>query len=740
MTVLRSHSYHPTWSVPGAPQGYCLEESDSVRYKFSAAETIHSGSAWMMPGAPQGLSVISTSVKSEESLAEWGNQSSDCEVLSVSSTSTGSSVSYDDTRGSIMMAEFMKNLCVDNQCRPTPRIYPTEDHLDAQFGGRVRKTHVNIKGLMVHSAFVLEKQMCKKISVLGSGTFNKVFVLVFTDETEILARVKYDHAEIHTSTLESEIATIAFLKKHGPKIPVPEVVYWDSSAQNPSERPFMLMKRLPGVKIVELPSFEGMSRWVPGISMDSEIQTVLDNVARMHAELVRPLPTGPCGFASLKIGQMRLNKNAPDYELGQCHGDTPIEIGPFVSTNYDTEPDLNNFQNGPFGNIWEFFNGLKERSKRQLLLETIPNYGQERQEENEVPNVAPNVKTNEAVSCLIDISAILSLEGRKNALPLTPSSEELCLWHVDLGLWNILVDPKTLDITGILDWEDAAVLPLVLAASTSSSLIPLNANQKARRFPDGLPHDPTTSDITQKTSHLHHHSSLDNTTTGTTGLRPSFTGSRFYGLGLDVDLETPAEGTDFSMEDAHQVEITWLRRWYRMTMAALDPRFGARIWQDHEAFYRLACCLKQSPWRNVDHRKWIANMAEKAVSEDRNGELEPKLKEDCFRSKESREMPNGKGKFVKDVSKSHNQVIVEHDSGCVHQRPTSASGRGEGVWRKDAARQSKVNSGRHGLGTGSVSRDYRSCEMDLIWDLPDWKWSPPEDDDSVYSCIDGLFS
>ncbi|KAI9700810.1 MAG: hypothetical protein M1836_002179 [Candelina mexicana] len=664
MTIFRSHCYRSAWSVPGAPQGYFSQNSDSDQCRPGYAETIHIGSAWVVPGAPQGLSFVNTSKKWEQSLQRTMSSVSNLEVLSASSTSTESFTSHDDTLGSIMMVEFITYLCVDTQC--SSPCYPTEEQLDAEFGGQIRRTNVNIEGLMTHCARILENKMCKSISVLGTGTYNKVFALLFGDETEILARIKYNHTDVHTATLESEIATIAFLKKHRPKIPVPEIVYWDSSARNPSGRPFILMRRLPGIKIVELPSFEGMGRWVPGISLDSEIRTVLENVARMHAELVRPLPTGISGLASLKIGQLQLNKKAPDYEPGQCHRDTPIEIGPFVCTNYHTRPCLNHIQNGPFNSIWEFFNGLKERSKGQLLLETIPNDDEKREEENEVPNVAPSIETNDTVSCLIDICAILSPEGRKRTLPLNPTSEELCLWHVDLGLWNILVDPRTLEITGVLDWEDAAVLPLVFAASTSASLIPINANQKARYYPDRLAHVPMISDTTQQASDRRHRSPPHKPTSRIAQPRPSFTGSLFYGLGHDVDLATPAEGTDYSMEDAHQVEMTWLRRCYRMTLAGLDPRFGARIWEEHEVFYRLASCLKQSAWRNVLHKEWIRKLAEKAASGGRDGRLE--------------EGQGGKARSVKCTQKGPARVLVE-DRDAIHWPPTSESRRREEVWR-----------------------------------------------------------
>lgn len=45
--------------------------------------------------------------------------------------------------------------------------YPTEEHLDAEYGGHVQRTYVSIEGLMKHSAHVLGKRCCRDISIMG---------------------------------------------------------------------------------------------------------------------------------------------------------------------------------------------------------------------------------------------------------------------------------------------------------------------------------------------------------------------------------------------------------------------------------------------------------------------------------------------------------------------------------------------------------------------------------------------
>ncbi|KAI9820242.1 MAG: hypothetical protein M1827_005864 [Pycnora praestabilis] len=616
--------HRSAWLAPGTPQGLTL---DLHALCWSTGRTqLHVHGAWSVPGAPQVFigpqmyNKRTTTILSSDS--SWRTLRTDPPPVSEDSfKANGASYHItnnlstarddaDDEKGT-KFAEYLVGL--GNLARKEQDMdvsYPSEEQLDVEFGGKVRRTNINIYGLMTHAASLMGKACCNSISVLGCGTFNKVFTLDFTDHTEILARIKYDRTSVDMEVMESEVATIAFLQKHRPNIPTPKILHWDSSHDNPSGRPFMLVKKLAGLKVIDLPFFKHMSKRIPGGSADSKVTTILNNIAKMHAELVRPLPYGGAnGLPAPQIGQLRLMKESWGYRAGTCDSETPVKIGPFVSSNYNTHRTLDHYRQGPFDSLWNWFDGLEERSRRQLWIEAMPDPERKFARRNTRPHVEKSENVNERVACQIDLAAILSVEGRKRTLPLHPAHEESCLWHTDLGLYNILCDPETLEITGVLDWEDAMILPLVFAASTSPSLIPWFK----RSTNTTLTRSPHTSDYAYGTAAL---STPSKNTKCLHGKPVTYTGSRFYGLGVDVDTTAPAFGADWNALDILTVELTWMRRWYRMMLAKQDPRFGSRIWEEHAMFYRMWMCLKNPIWLTVNNRTWIREMADKAMGMD----------------------------------------------------------------------------------------------------------------------------
>ena len=48
----------------------------------------------------------------------------------------------------------------------------------------------------------------------------------------------------------------------------------------------------------------------------------------------------------------------------------------------------------------------------------------------------------------------------------------LVLYHPDLALRNVLFEPHTFKITGVIDWAGAQVLPLLLTAQYPDDLLP----------------------------------------------------------------------------------------------------------------------------------------------------------------------------------------------------------------------------------------------------------------------------
>jgi len=455
------------------------------------------------------------------------------------------------------------------------------------------------------SPYLLGSNGRKVDSIQGNGTYNKIFALAFTDGTEVLARVKYEKTEATIAVMESEIATVAFLRKHRPKIPVPEILYWDTSCKTPAGAPFMLMTRLPGFNAANDPVYGHVKRLQSAAAGDPRTTTLLRNVTKLVAELVRPLPVGDEGLPALKIGQLSLAKDDSKYVQGTCNPETPIEIGPVVSTFFDPHESVRRHDAGPYDSIWSFLQALRERSERELYFSTIPTARQNPSRRTDGKYVVSNSAIDDTVADLTNIAAILSPEGRKRVLPLHPKHEELCLWHTDLGLWNILIDPDTLDITGVLDWEGAMILPLVFAAETSFSLNPWPHLTPA---PPSPPQTPRMHRRAQGSANVARTPEIDKPDAHINSLN-----SEFYALVKDVDRARLPEGTQYTEEDINEIELTWMRRRWRSMLAEEDPRFGSKIWEEHKRFLGIWTCLRQHPWFLKRHREWLRGLAEEAM-------------------------------------------------------------------------------------------------------------------------------
>ncbi|KAI9871118.1 MAG: hypothetical protein M1830_003297 [Pleopsidium flavum] len=421
----------------------------------------------------------------------------------------------------------------------------------------------------------------------------------------MLARVKYKKTEATIEVMKSEIATIAFLRKHRPKIPVPEILYWDTSCKTPGGAPFMLMIKLPGVNAANDPVYGYVNRLQSGAAGDCKTTKLLRNITRLVAELVRPLPVGGEVLPDLKIGQLSLAKDDPKCIQGACDTESPLKIGPIVSTFFDPHERVRNYNAGPYDSISEFLLALSKGSERELYFSTILPARHTVPRRNDQKFVVSNSAINDTVADLTNIAAILSRQGRKRVLRLHPKHEELCLWHIDLGLWNILIDPETLDITGVIDWEGAMILPLVFAAETSFSLNPwphatptppsLPQTSHMQRRALGSPNVLRTPEIEKPDAHVN-------------SLNPEF-----YALVKEVDHAKLSESEQYTEEDINEIELTWMRRRWRSMLAEEDPRFGTRSWEEHKRFLGVWTCLRQHPWFLKRHREWLMGLAEEAM-------------------------------------------------------------------------------------------------------------------------------
>ena len=213
----------------------------------------------------------------------------------------------------------------------------------------------------------------------------------------------------------NEAAVMKWVRENT-SIPVPAVLRWDDSAENPIGREFTLLEK------------------VPGKSVDA-VYNMLSEEAKMG--LVRQL-TG--SLVELNAHQWT--------HVGGLHldGQGRVEAGPLLDDNFWMEPDIEKYWAGsgltfsdlnpigPFREHWEML-----RAALECGIKAINNH-----------------KTLSWLRPLIP-----RLEDLIIRLPFldSPYTKRLILAHKDLHFANVMIDEDSCTITGILDWEFAAVVP-----------------------------------------------------------------------------------------------------------------------------------------------------------------------------------------------------------------------------------------------------------------------------------------
>ena len=255
------------------------------------------------------------------------------------------------------------------------------------------------------------------------GGSNIIVFLAFEDEenTRWTARfpvrgmITFDN-DLLSDVIESMVATMRYVAERT-CIPVPNVHYWNSTSDNELGRPFVLMDTAKGVSLYDLEQV--------GINMDESIQKLsgfIDEWAMYVAELASlPFP---------QIGSLFRN---PD---GSCRVGKLCTAANLHYLHFLQKSDK--FR-GPFRSVADF------------LIKTSELKIQGRKANTEInPYSYDDFLQDKLIETLIPYY-------------LEPDvvNGPFVLSHVDFDLQNILVDQKNgFKITGVVDWDLAAIVPL----------------------------------------------------------------------------------------------------------------------------------------------------------------------------------------------------------------------------------------------------------------------------------------
>jgi hypothetical protein len=291
----------------------------------------------------------------------------------------------------------------------------TQDHVRSLLDTLTSPSPQEIRKLKVTAEFHIIFVITYTAADLKSWLSTKDVRSQTDNATELILRVSGNH--ISKVKTENEAAVFSWLHKNT-DIPVPRVVAYDASVDNPLHHEYILMTRESGESLADVyRSFN-----------PTQMDMILDQLIDINADLHK--------HTWSHIGGLTLND------------DGHIIPGPVLEETFWFEPDILTLW--PAGETFDSLNiSGPFSSYTQYISAHLLKY-------KHAIEIYPSLEFMHDILPQLDrFLAIITSEPMQTKLNNIP----LRLAHKDLHFANILVHPATARITSIIDWEFAGVVP-----------------------------------------------------------------------------------------------------------------------------------------------------------------------------------------------------------------------------------------------------------------------------------------
>ncbi|KAK2813972.1 hypothetical protein FQN50_000376 [Emmonsiellopsis sp. PD_5] len=309
-----------------------------------------------------------------------------------------------------------------------------------------RYIQFNIEALKRIAAQSVSRERVVHLRKLAEGGFNRVLSLTMEDGLEVIVKIPFSIAEPKRLATESEVATLDFLRSKG--VPVPRVYAWSSQAKNEVGSEYIIMEKAVGNPLKD--------RWF-GLTEKEQIRLVTS-----YAEIERTLFSLP--FSS--YGSLYYKDSLPQN----------LQADLYAAGVEDKDNDADRFCIGPVADymFWRgnraqfYFNRGPWRHPRDYLYSTgwkerewTSKYGKPKTNDFPHNDVLEGEISPLLYVDLLDkyLSICPYLLPEDNTHPLNQPT----MRHPDLNPTNIYVSDSC-EISCIIDWQHATILPLLLAA------------------------------------------------------------------------------------------------------------------------------------------------------------------------------------------------------------------------------------------------------------------------------------
>ena len=264
--------------------------------------------------------------------------------------------------------------------------------------------------------------LCKSIGFgevlvewMNGGSFNRVSKLTLASGEQCVLRVPRDVVPdpvVHTQTVKDQIGIISFTSKI---LPVPEILAYDTTADNAIESPYTIQKLAPGQSLAEV--FRGDLTTEDRFQIVSIVADIIIRMERVSFPTPGRLVTAP---------------GIPDRCDNFSTISTSVVIAPFKIRNGEVLESTSSASVADFmGAILDAYYETSQIKKNPLL----PRWTRLREINREMKS-----------QCLL-------------------TCQQPVLWHWDFNPRNIIVDrtpDNNWEITAVLDWDGVLSVPRVL--------------------------------------------------------------------------------------------------------------------------------------------------------------------------------------------------------------------------------------------------------------------------------------
>ncbi|KAL3474616.1 kinase-like domain-containing protein [Aspergillus californicus] len=279
---------------------------------------------------------------------------------------------------------------------------------------------------------------------LAEGGFNRVLQVTFSDGYSVIARIPFRATVPKQYAVASEAATLGFLRSSG--IPVPKVLTYSPDPTNPVGAEYIILEKMDGTPL--------SAQW---FSMDNKARVkIMKQIVQLESRFMA-LRFPASGSLYYRRDLINLQSSISLRGQAEPRPDDMV-VGPTAQHGWwYKDRALLDVDRGPWADYRSAFDAPAKRETEFCKRFGRPRLHVERylRELHKFKQLSPETH----IQLLSDFSKLSpSLE-----IPSEHPFSRPTLRHPDFSLNNILINSSN-DISGIIDWQHAVILPLCLCA------------------------------------------------------------------------------------------------------------------------------------------------------------------------------------------------------------------------------------------------------------------------------------